>query len=72
MKFLLVLTICSSVLGECMPSFTWQESFGTHYDYAQFGYDEAQKKLEEIGREDVNEHGIMIKFSCTMIPGVSS
>ena len=72
MKFLLVLTICSSVIGECMPSFTWQESFGTHYDCAQFGYDEAQKKLKEIGREDVNEHGIMIKFSCTMIPGVSS
>ena len=72
MKFLLVLTICSSVIGECMPSFTWQESFGTHYDCAQFGYEEAQKKLKEIGREDVNEHGIMINFSCTMVPGVSS
>jgi len=65
MKFLLVLTICSSVIGECMPSFTWQESFGTHYDCAQFGYEEAQKKLKEIGREEVNKYGMYIKFYCT-------
>tara|TARA_R100001591_G_scaffold476_1_gene1113 strand:- start:317 stop:535 length:219 start_codon:yes stop_codon:yes gene_type:complete len=72
MEFLLVLTICSSVVGDCLPEYTWRDSFRTHYDCAQFGYKEAQKKLEEIGREDVNEHGIMIKFSCTMVPGISS
>ena len=72
MKFLLVLTICSSVLGDCMPSFTWHESFRTHFDCAQFGYKEAQEKLKEIGREEVNKHGIVIKFSCSMIPGISS
>ena len=49
MKFLLVLTICSSVIGECMPPFTWHEPFRTHYDCAQFGYEEAAKKLKEIG-----------------------
>ena len=72
MEFLLVLTICSSVVGDCMPSYVWRESFRTHYECAQFGYKEASKKITEIGREDVNEHGIVIKFSCTMIPGVNS
>ena len=69
MKFLLVLTICSSVIGECMPSFTWQESFGTHYDCAQFGYAESTKKLTEIGSEEVNKYGIVVSFTCTLIPG---
>ena len=41
MEFLLVLTICSSVAGDCMPSYTWRESFRTHYECAQFGYKEA-------------------------------
>ena len=67
MKFLLVLTICSSVMGECMPPFTWHEPFRTHYDCAQFGYEEAAKKLKEIGPKEVNEHGVMIQFSCNMV-----
>jgi len=72
MEFLLVLTICSSVAGECLPEYTWREPFRSHYDCAQFGYKEAAEKLEEVGRKDVNEHGIMIKFQCTMVPGTSS
>tara|TARA_E500000318_G_scaffold89701_1_gene87345 strand:- start:505 stop:723 length:219 start_codon:yes stop_codon:yes gene_type:complete len=72
MEFLLVLTICSSVAGECMPSYTWREPFRSHYDCAQFGYKEASEKIEELGRKDVNEYGIVIKFSCTMVPGTSS
>ena len=69
MKFLLVLTICSSVLGDCMPSFTWHESFRTHYDCAQFGYAESTKKLTEIGSKEVNKYGIVVSFTCTLIPG---
>ena len=72
MKFLLGLTICSAVMGECMPTFNWQETFRTHYECAQFGYKEASKKLEEIGSKEVNQYGIVIKFSCTLIPGVDS
>ena len=72
MEFLLVLTICSSVAGDCMPSYVWRESFRTHYECAQFGYNEASKKMEEIGSKEVNEYGIVIKFSCTIIPGMTS
>jgi len=67
MKFLLTLTVCSSLLGECMPPFKWKETFKTHYDCATFGYQEAAKKTAEIGRKDVNEYAIVISFSCTMV-----
>jgi len=72
MKFLLGIIICSSVVGECMNPFPWPDTFPTHYDCVQFGYKEAIKKLEEIGRSDVNEYGVVIKFTCTMMPGTVS
>jgi len=67
MKILLSLIICSSVAGECMPPFQWQDAFNTKYDCLNFGYEEARKKLQEIGREDVNKHGMYIKFTCTPV-----
>ena len=69
MKFLLALSICSSVMGECMPPFRWHETFNTHYECAQFGYAESTKKLTEIGSEEVNKYGIVVSFTCTLIPG---
>tara|TARA_R100000700_G_scaffold14602_1_gene20577 strand:+ start:179 stop:391 length:213 start_codon:yes stop_codon:yes gene_type:complete len=65
MKILLSLIICSSVAGECMPPYPWPDSFATKYDCLYFGYEESIRKLEEIGREDVNKHGMYIRFTCT-------
>ena len=67
MEFLLVLTICSSVAGDCMPSYVWRESFRTHYECAQFGYKEAAEKMEEIGRAEVNKYQLYIRFTCEEI-----
>ena len=67
MKMLLSLIICSSVAGECMPPFDWQEMFDTKYDCLHFGYNEAINKLEEIGKKDINQYGMYIKFTCTPI-----
>ena len=67
MKILMSLIICSSVANECMPPFQWPETFRTKYDCLHFGYEEAQKKLEEIGREDINKYGMYIKFTCTPV-----
>jgi hypothetical protein len=67
MKILMSLIICSSIAGECMPPFQWPEAFNTKYDCLYFGYEEAQRKLEEIGREDINKYGMYIKFTCTPI-----
>ena len=65
MKILISLLICSSVAGECMPPWQWKETFRTQYDCLHFGYEESQRKLEEIGREDINKYGMYIKFYCT-------
>ena len=67
MKILMSLIICSSVAGDCMPPFQWPEAFNTKYDCLHFGYEEAQRKLEEIGREDINKYGMYIKFTCTPV-----
>ena len=65
MKFILSLIICSSVAGQCMPPYQWQESFNTQYDCLMFGYQESIVKMEELGKKDVNEYGMFIKFYCT-------
>jgi hypothetical protein len=30
-----------------------------------FGYEESQKKMKEIGKKEVNEHSMFIRFTCT-------
>ena len=65
MKFLLSLIICSSVVGECMPPHDWPETFNNKYDCMTFGYKESEKKMKEIGRKEVNEHSMFIRFTCT-------
>ena len=70
MKILLSLIICSSIAGECMPPYPWPDTFNTKYDCLHFGYEESIRKLEEIGREDINKHGMYIRFTCTPDPSI--
>ena len=65
MKILLSLIICSQIHTTCMPPYEWPETFNTTYDCMVFGYEESLNKMEEIGREDVNKHGVYIRFTCT-------
>ena len=64
MKFLLSLIICSQVANTCMPPYQWPDQFDSSYDCMMFGYEESKRKLEEIGREDINKYGMYIKFTC--------
>ena len=64
MKILLSLIICSQVAGTCMPPYPWPETFRTQYDCLTFGYEESLRKMEEIGREEVNKYNIYIRFTC--------
>ena len=72
MKILLTLIICSQVAGTCMEPYEWPETFRTNYDCLVFGYDEASKKIEEIGKKEINKYNVYIKFTCTPAPGVDS
>jgi len=65
MKILLSLIICSQVAGTCMPPYQWPDTFKTQYDCLMFGYQESIKKMEEIGREEVNKYNMYIRFTCT-------
>ena len=57
--------ICSQVAGTCLPPYQWPTAFNNQYDCLMFGYEESLKKMEEIGRQDVNKHNIYIRFTCT-------
>ena len=50
-----------------MPPFDWHDTFNSKYDCLVFGYEESINKMKEIGREEVNKHGIYIKFYCTPV-----
>ena len=65
MKFLLTLIMCSYTEATCLPPFTHPEKFRDAYDCLMFGYKESQKKMQEIGRAEVNKHGMFIRFTCT-------
>ena len=55
MKILLTLIMCSSVEASCMPPYQWPATFNNTYDCLQFGYKESQKKIESLGRKEVNK-----------------
>ena len=65
MKFILALVICSQVQQTCLPPFQWPETFDSQYDCLMFGYKESMNKMEQIGRKEINEHGMFVKFYCT-------
>ena len=67
MKIILSLIICSQVAGTCMPPYEWPEKFNTQYDCMVFGYEESLKKMQEIGRTEVNKYNMYIRFTCTPI-----
>ena len=65
MKFILALVICSQVQQVCMPPYQWPETFNTQYDCMIFGYEESLKKMKEIGKQEVNQYNMYIRFTCT-------
>ena len=65
MKIILTLFLCSFSTGKCLPPCEYPVQFNDMYDCLNAGYKEAQKKTEQIGRAEINEHGIYIRFSCS-------
>ena len=47
-----------------MPPYQWPEKFDDGYDCMVAGYVQALAKIEEIGRDEVNNNKIYIKFGC--------
>ena len=64
MKFLLSMIICSSVYQQCLPPHPMPEIYHSHYECMIAGYEESIKKAKEIGPEEINKYGTIIKFYC--------
>ena len=56
--------MCSAIQKTCLDPYVWPDKFYDKYGCMVQGYEESGKKIAEIGREDVNEHDIYIKFEC--------
>ena len=72
MKIVLTLLMCSYAAGDCMPPQHWYETFEDPYSCSITGYKEGLKKLEEIGKEEVNKLALSITFSCRTYPGANT
>ena len=64
MKIILILYLCSYTAGSCLPGYQVSETFNDLYDCMDAGYNKSIEKMEEIGREEVNEHEVFIRFAC--------
>ena len=56
--------ICSLVAGECTTPYEMPNKNNGMYDCLNAGYAESLKKSKEIGKLDVNQHQIYIRFIC--------
>ena len=65
MKFILSMVMCTSVYQQCLPPFPMAELYDSHYECLMAGYNESIKKAKEIGPEEINKYGTIIKFYCT-------
>ena len=65
MKIALAIIMCSYVHGECMSPYVFPDRYASHYECMIAGYEESIKKAKEIGREDINKYGTIIKFFCS-------
>jgi hypothetical protein len=64
MKVILILYLCSMTTGACLPPYQYPTEFNDMYECLNTGYSEALKKSKEIGKKEVNENEIFIRFIC--------
>ena len=64
MKVILILYLSSMTTGSCLPPYQFPTEFNNMYECLNTGYSEALKKSKEIGKKEVNENEIFIRFVC--------
>ena len=67
MKVALVLFLCSYVADSCLEPYYFPTHFDDEYTCLMEGYNQSILKMEEIGREEINQHSMYIKFVCAGI-----
>ena len=61
---ILIMFLCSATSNTCLAPHQWPGTFDDPYDCMIKGYEEALKKTQEIGRTDINNDRVFIKFKC--------
>ena len=66
MKFILVLIMCATINGKttCMPPLQAELEYEDAYSCMLDGYQKSYDKIVEIGKEQVNDYNIYIRFGC--------
>jgi len=64
MKFVLMLSVCSFVTGECKDPITYGQTFDTWKHCAVTALDTSIKYLEAMDSNTVNELQLSTQYSC--------
>ena len=64
MKFALLMIMCSYVAGECIDPVPMNTYYDDMYSCMNAGYQHSLDKSIDLGKEQVNEYQIYIKFIC--------
>jgi hypothetical protein len=67
MKFVLVLQICSALLGTCENTYRPAITFDTFHDCGIGGYSIAGSKMKELDSNLVNKEKLYVKFGCVEV-----
>jgi hypothetical protein len=70
MKFVLVLTLCSSIYNSCMKPIQIDEVFDSHYDCAIAGYAFSGEAIKNFGNQKVNDEVLYISFGCKKLDNI--
>ena len=70
MKFMLVLTLCSSIYNSCMKPVAVEEVYEDHYSCAVAGYNLSGQAIQNFGKQRVNDEVLYISFSCKKLDNI--
>jgi hypothetical protein len=64
MKFVLMLSVCSFITGECKDPITYNQTFDTWKQCAIVALDTSIQYLELMDKDTVNELQLSTQYSC--------
>ena len=60
----LTVFLCSLYANTCLTPHTFEDIYADNYSCMLDGYQKSYDKMVELGAEEVNKHGIYIRFIC--------
>ena len=67
MSIVLTIVMGSSLATQCLEPHTFDKVYDDFYTCMVDGYKKSMDKTVEMGREEINQYGIYLKFDCQQI-----